>query len=146
MQNFPLGLTGKVHGRMMLSLGCSSCIPSLPPTPGMVMDPVFALDLQEGLRVRICGPSRSSICLAYSLQDKQLRTMKVSEQVAQPSDLGGGLTSRLLGRSRRGGVINFYAYHCQDHLLIQGRRLEMSPYKLSQSLHPGAWLAGLHWA
>ena len=86
-----------------------------------------------------CGPVFS----VYSCQDKQLETMKVSGLSAQlfwPSTM----PHFWLPGSRRDGVINFYAYHCQDHLLIRGGRLEMSPCKLSQSLHLGAWLAILH--
>lgn len=84
------------------------------------------------------------LCFSFILLPGQTaRGMKVSGLSAELFWPGRMPRSWLPG-NRKGGVINFYAYHCQDHLPIWKGRLEMSPCKLSQSFHLSARLAILH--
>lgn len=147
-------VTEKISGRMRhllnLSLGCSSSTPCLPLSlgngdgPGICSWPPIGL---TALLLCIFSLSLlavwSSVSPAYYCQDKQVRMLKVSGLLAQLFWPRRIRHSWLPG-SRRGEVINFYAYHCQDHLLIWEGRLEMSFCKLSQSLHLGALMAVLH--
>lgn len=152
-------VTEKISGRMRhllnLSLGCSSWVPCLPLSLGNGDGPGICSWPPTELSSTPCPPLVcvffslsllavwASVSPTYSCQDKQLRMLKVtglSAQLFWPRRM----PHSWLPGSRRGEVINFYAYHCQDHLLIRGGRLEMSPCKLSQSLHLGAPMAVLH--